>query len=253
MKPTTQKLILLGGILAAFNLSSCGPAGGDKKEDAKPAAAQGGSSSASVPAGDLEDVTPKYPKPMFVGTPIPTGNISNLEKPDPEAVKARLTFKVAKGSTNIAKGKKITGSDSQPIIGTLDLITDDDLDGADGSYVELAPGTQWVQIDLGETSVLSKVLVWHFHKQSVVYFGVVVQVSDDPEFKTGVTTIFNNDLDDKCKQGKGTDKNYVETNHGRLIDGKNAKGRYVRLWSAGNSANEMNHYVEVQVYGKAAK
>ncbi len=204
-------------------------------------------------ADDLEDVTPKYPKPMFVGTPPPAVVIANLEKPDVEAVKARLTFKVSKGSTNIAKGKKVTSSDDLPIIGTLDLVTDDDLDGADGSYVELAPGPQWVQIDLGETSELSKLLIWHFHKQPAVYFGVVVQVSDDAEFKKGVTTLFNNDTDDKCKQGKGTDKNYVETNNGRLIDGKNVKGRYVRLWSAGNSASDMNHYVEVQVYGKAAK
>ena len=247
MKPTTQTILVLGGILASFNLTSCGPSGADKKADSKSAP------SSSAPAGDMEEVTPKYPKPMFVGTPVPTGAIANLEKPDPEAVKARLTFKVAKGSTNIAKGKTVTSSDPLPIIGTLDLVTDDDLDGADGSYVELAPGPQWAQIDLGVSSTISKLLVWHFHKQAAVYFGVVVQVSDDAEFKSGVTTLFNNDLEDKCKQGKGTDKNYVETNNGRLIDGKNSKGRYVRLWSAGNSANEMNHYVEVQVYGKAAK
>lgn len=229
MKTNKYPVLVLGGIAAIFQFAT------------------------TVRADDLEDVTPKYPKPMFVGTPVPTGAIANLEKPDPEAVKARLTFKVAKGSTNIAKGKKVTSSDDLPIIGTVDLVTDDDLDGADGSYVEIAPGPQWVQIDLGESSVISKLLVWHFHKQSVVYFGVVAQISDDPEFKAGVTTVFNNDVDDKCKQGKGADKNYIETNHGRLIDGKNTKGRYVRLWSAGNSANELNHYVEVQVYGKAAK
>ena len=50
--------------------------------------------------------------------------------------------------------------------------------------------------------------------------------------------------------GKGTDKAYVETNKGRVIDGKGAKGRYVRLYSNGNSSNEMNHYIEVEVWGK---
>ncbi len=229
MKPNTPTILILGSLIALFQTPS------------------------TVRADDLEDVTPKYPKPMFVGTPVPSAPNPNLEKPDPEAVKARLTFKVPKGSTNIAKGKKVTSSDDLPIIGTADLVTDDDLDGADGSYVELAPGPQWVQIDLGEPSTVSKLLLWHFHKQAVVYFGVVVQMSDDPEFKKGVTTLFNNDIEDKCKQGKGTDKNYVETNNGRLIEGKDTKGRYVRLWTAGNSANEMNHYVEVQVYGKAAK
>ena len=32
------------------------------------------------------------------------------------------------------------------------------------------------------------------------------------------------------------------------VDGK--KAQYVRLYSKGNTANEMNHYVEVEVFGK---
>ena len=39
----------------------------------------------------------------------------------------------------------------------------------------------------------------------------------------------------------------------RLIEGKGTKGRYVRMYSNGNTANEMNHYIEVQVYGTPAK
>ena len=110
-----------------------------------------------------------------------------------------------------------------------------------------------VQIDLGADYDIWKVLLWHFHKQSVVFFNVVVQISDDPDFKKDVTTIFNNDIENKNGLGKGTDMNYVETNHGRLIDGKGTKGRYLRLYSNGNSADEMNRYIEVQVYGTAAK
>ena len=34
-----------------------------------------------------------------------------------------------------------------------------------------------------------------------------------------------------------------------LIDPKGIKGRYVRLYSNGNTANDLNHYVEVEVYG----
>ena len=48
---------------------------------------------------------------MFVGTPVPTGDIKNLEKPDPEAVKARLVLKLPTGTENVAKGKKVTSSD----------------------------------------------------------------------------------------------------------------------------------------------
>ena len=53
--------------------------------------------------------------------------------------------------------------------------------------------------------------------------------------------------------GKGGDPAYVETNHGRVIDAKGIKARYVRLWSNGNTSNDMNHYCEVQVYGTPAK
>lgn len=198
---------------------------------------------------DFVSLTPQYPKPMFVGMPIPAVQIPNLEKPDPDALKNRLTLRVPRGSTNVAVHKKVTSSDPLPIIGTLDLITDGDADGSDGCYVEIAPGLQWVQIDLGADYDIWKILLWHYHKQAVVVFNVIVQVSNDPTFKTGVTTLFNNDFDNKSGFGKGKDMNYVETNHGRIIDGKGTKARYVRLWSFGNSADEMNRYIEVQVFG----
>lgn len=250
MKLKTNTL-LLGGILASSILiSSCG-----KSDEAAPTT--GSDSAAAAPAGvpaeDLVDLTPEYPKPMFIGTPVPTGDIPNLEKPDPEAVKARLTLKVPKGTENVAKGKMVTSSDPLPIIGTLDLVTDGDADGSDGCYVELAPGHQWVQIDLGAEYDIWKILLWHFHKQTSIYFDVNVQLSSDAEFKTGVTTLYNNDHDDSSKLGKGEDPAYVETNHGRLVDGKGTKARYVRLYSNGNTANEMNHYIEVGVYGTPAK
>ena len=38
---------------------------------------------------------------------------------------------------------------------------------------------------------------------------------------------------------------------GKLFDPKGAKGRYVRLYSNGNTTNDLNHYVEVEVYGLA--
>ncbi|MEY4485008.1 MAG: hypothetical protein RL693_2460, partial [Verrucomicrobiota bacterium] len=139
MKLKTNLLLLAGMIATSLTLSSCGD---DKKAaETKPDGNGAKAAAAALPAGDLVDVTPTYPKPMFIGTPVPTGDIPNLEKPDPEAVKARLTFKVPKGAEqNVAKGKPVTSSDPLPIIGTLDLITDGDSDGADGCYVELAPG-----------------------------------------------------------------------------------------------------------------
>jgi len=65
-----------------------------------------------------------------------------------------------------------------------------------------------------------------------------------------VTTVFNNDYNDSAKMGKGADQPYVESRFGKLVDAKGAKGRFVRLYSNGNSSNEMNHYIEVEVFGK---
>ena len=79
---------------------------------------------------------------------------------------------------------------------------------------------------------------------------MIVQISDDPKFATGVTTVFNNDYDESSKMGKGSDAPYVESRYGKIVDGKGSKGRYVRLYSMGNTSNEMNHYIEVEVYGK---
>ena len=47
----------------------------------------------------------------------------------------------------------------------------------------------------------------------------------------------------------GKDKEYIEVAEGKLFDPKGAKGRYVRLYSNGNTTNDLNHYVEVEVYG----
>jgi hypothetical protein len=84
----------------------------------------------------------------------------------------------------------------------------------------------------------------------MVYFDVIVQVSDDPDFTENVRTIFNNDIDNSSGQGIGTDMHYVETAEGKLIDAKGEKARYVRLYSRGNNSNDLNHYIEVSVYGK---
>jgi hypothetical protein len=47
--------------------------------------------------------------------------------------------------------------------------------------------------------------------------------------------------------------NYVETHEGKLIDAKGVEARYVRLYSNGNDAAPLNHYVEIEVYGRPAR
>ncbi len=144
-----------------------------------------------------------------------------------------------------------------PIIGELNLVTDGDKDGSDGSYVELAPGKQWVQIDLEAPADIYALVVWHYHAEGRVYHDVIVQVADDPDFTQGVKTVFNNDFDNSSGLGIGKQLEYIEDYRGKVIDAKNeqgqpVRGRYVRLYSNGNTSNDQNHYIEVEVYGKPA-
>jgi hypothetical protein len=203
---------------------------------------------AGAVAQDKVPLKTQLPKPLFVGTPVPL-NVPNLEPP---LKGKRPDFMVPAGSVNLAKGKNVTGSDNSPVVGTLDLITDGDKAGDEGSWVELGPGKQWVQIDLSKSANIYAVLLWHFHSQARVYRDVVAQVSDDATFKSGVITIFNNDFKNELGLGAGKDLNYVETYQGKLIDAKGVKGRYIRFYSNGNTTNKLNDYIEVEVWGKPA-
>jgi hypothetical protein len=196
------------------------------------------------PAPGKEELKLKLPKPMFVGTP------TNIRSANLEVTgKSRGPFYVPKGTTLLSVNKPVTSSDSAPVIGELDMITDGEKAGGDGFFVELGPMPQWVQVDLGAPHALHAILVWHYHSQARVYRDVIVQVSSDPAFKTGVTTVFNNDHDNSSKMGAGKDKEYIEVAEGKLFDPKGAKGRYVRFYSNGNTTNDLNHYVEIEVFG----
>ena len=137
-----------------------------------------------------------------------------------------------------------------PVIGELDMITDGEKSGADGYFVELGPGVQWVQIDLGSVPPALR-----DPRVALPQPGAHLPRRDRPGSLTtrrsrrGVTTIFNNDHDNSSKLGQGKDKEYIEVAEGKLFDPKGAKGRYVRLSSKGNTTNDLNHYVEVEVYG----
>jgi hypothetical protein len=193
-----------------------------------------------------EPIPIELPKPMFVGTPQDT-KVENLEKP---RGKPRPPFYAPADVKNVAFEKPVTSTDEEPIIGEIEMITDGDKEAADGSYVELGPFKQSVTVDLEAEYEIYAVVVWHYHKQARVYFDVVVQVASDPDFISNVTTLFNNDIDNSVGLGVGTDKHYTETSEGRLIQGKGVKARYIRLCSKGNNSNDLNHYIEVEVYGK---
>ncbi|MBP8604339.1 MAG: discoidin domain-containing protein [Phycisphaerae bacterium] len=189
----------------------------------------------------------ELPKPMFVGTPENLAGIENLE---PDTKGPRPVFYVPEGVKNLALNKPVTSSEMEPITGELSMLVDGDKDAAEGSVIELGPFKQWVQVDLGQSYNLYAIVFWHYHKTPRVYFDVVVQVSDDPEFAMGVTTLFNNDTDNSLGLGAGKDMHYIDKAEGKLVDAKGTKARYVRLYSQANNQNDYSHYIEVEVYGK---
>ncbi len=190
------------------------------------------------------NVATNLPPEQLDGTPVP------MKVPGLAAIPTTApTLMVPQGTELLSKGKPVTSSDNEPIIGSLDLVTDGDKDAGEGYYVELLDGLQWVQIDLEQSADLEAIWVWHFHSQLRAYHDVIIQISDDPEFKQGVTTVFNNDYDDSARMGKGKDSPYPDTRYGLLVNAKGTPGRYVRLYSKGNTANEMNHLIEVEVFG----
>jgi hypothetical protein len=189
----------------------------------------------------------ELPKPKFSGTPVPIKGIPHLAK---TTIGERELPMVPDDVGLISNGKEVTSSDDWPIIGELEFLTDGDKDADEGYYVELGPEVQWTQIDLEASKEIFVIALWHYHSQARAYHDVIVQVSDDAEFASGVKTIFNSDHDNSAGLGKGKDKAYIETHEGKIIEADGVSGQYVRFYSNGNSTDTMNHYIEAQVFGR---
>ncbi|MBL7134115.1 MAG: hypothetical protein ISS78_08455 [Phycisphaerae bacterium] len=200
---------------------------------------------ATRPVAGMGVLKVRLPKPRFVGTP----RRIRVDNAPPGGPKPDKPLRVPIGLKNLARGKAITASDDDPVIGKLQYITDGDKEARDGSLVELAPGKQHVQIDLGAVSEIFAIVVWHDHRIAQVYRDVVAQVSNDENF-IDKKTVFNNDHNNSSGLGLGKDYEWIETNHGKIMPAGGVKGRYVRLYSRGSTSGDENHYTEVEVYGR---
>jgi len=233
--------------------------------ETKPAPAPTTKPVAATPAAPAAGSTEKLvaiplelPKPRFSGTPknLPPG--TRVKIAEGGITKPRDAFMAPEGVTNVALKKPVIASDMEPVIGTLDLVTDGSKEAVEDAYVELGLNVQWVQIDLGKDYDIYAIVLWHEHKDARVYHDVVIQIADDKDFITNVRTVYNNDHDNSAGQGLGEEWEYFETNEGLLVDcktkdGKPQKARYVRAYSNGNTADELNRYTEIEVYGKEPK
>ncbi len=227
MKIDLYKSLLIAA-LAIAGSASCLAA-----EDAKPS----------------EPLTIKFPGHTPKGTPedLPAG--PHIE---PLNTKAPKPIDVPKGVTNVALKKPVTSSVA-PFLGDLNQITDGLKEPFDEQAVEMKKGTQWIQIDLGESFPIYAIAMWHDHRYVQAFHDVIVQISDDPEFKTGVTTVYNNDVDNSSNLGVGTDREYFELEFGRAVPVKGVKARYVRGYTKGSSLSALNCWQELEVYALPAK
>jgi len=202
--------------------------------------------------GGLVPLELKLPAAAFKGTPTEIKLSSYVE---PLSDKPRPPMMVPAGLSNVAlaPGVKLSCSDKNATADTLAKIVDGDKEASEQSIIYLRKGTQWVQMDLGSPQEIFAVVIWHAHNSAKVYHDVIVQASDDPDFINHVQTLYNNDQDNTSGLGVGTDREYFETNEGRLINAKGIKTRYLRFYSKGSTESALNEYTEIEVYGRLAK
>lgn len=186
----------------------------------------------------------ELPEPYFGGTPLSYFN-ENLEE---KSFKPREPFLAPRGTKVISRGKPVSSSDLDPTFGKLSMITDGEKGYQQEYLVELGTGPQWAQIDLDESYAIYAILIWHFHAADRVYFDVVVQTGLDPDMEQS-NICFNNDYDNSLGLGIGRDKEYIESNEGKLVNCRGKIARHVRFYSNGNTTDQTSHYVEVEVWG----
>jgi hypothetical protein len=193
-------------------------------------------------------------EPLVLKLPAPTLKSGAFVLPsgpniEPYSESPPPPFLVPKGVKNVAAGRPVTIS-VKPFTGQPSQVTDGQKEAIDSDMVEMKKGVQWIQVDLGEDYAIYAIAIWHdIRYWTQTMHDVIVQVSDDPAFQKGVTTLFNNDRDNSSGIGMGDDLEYFETIFGRIVDGKGIKARYVRGYTNGSNLSRLNGWQELEVYG----
>jgi len=116
--------------------------------------------SAAIQAQEKVYIKMEFPKPSFTGTPKAVRQHVHLDRYP--SYKPRPPILVPAGcDTLLSRGCKVTSSDDDPIIGELPYVTDGEKEDDAATYVELGPGLQWIQIDLGDEKEIHAVCIWH--------------------------------------------------------------------------------------------
>lgn len=140
------------------------------------------------------------------------------------------------GLTSITWSNNSTGN----IHGTPGILTDGKTaSGSTSTYANRGYSTDGqpvkATLDLGDVYSVNEIAVWHYSGRT--YYDTIVEVSED-----GITwhTIFDSKV-------HGT---YAETSAGKKHIFPERPVRYVRDGIRGSTANNDNHWVEIQVFGK---
>ena len=208
------------------------------------------STAANLAQQGLVPLVLELPAPAFKGKPKDLRIGPNVE---PLSDKPRAPMMVPPDLQNLAPGSSVTCSDRNISADNLAKITDSDKEAYDRCIIYLRKGTQWVQMDFGSPQEFFALAIWHAHDMPKIYHDVMVRVSDDPNFIKNVRTVFNNDPDNSSGLGAGTNREYVETYEGKLINAKGFKARYIRFYSKGSTESALNEYTEIEVYGRQAQ
>ncbi|WP_420871967.1 discoidin domain-containing protein [Cohnella rhizosphaerae] len=158
-----------------------------------------------------------------------------------ESALSNVVQVVLESTVNVALGKTVSTNGAVSGGGSVSVVTDGARGSSGYALISVADGPKWVQADLGQTYAISRINVLNDWggTSGVARTGRdhVVQLSNDPTFATGVTTVFNNDTDNSAGLGAGSDAAYQEPTDGT---GKNivlttpVNARYVRSWANGH-------------------
>lgn len=201
---------------------------------------------APQPAADTQLVEMPIPLPP----PLPL----NPDIPIPPGVEIPTTHPTIiapRNAVNLALHRPVTSSDPNPTWGFLGMITDGDKSSGEGRIVDVGPGRQWIQVDLGRECDIYGISIWRDYAAERIYDAMIVQLSDDADFIKDVWTVYDNDVKNWIGMGYGNRPRYVEAYQGKTIPVKRLTARYVRIWSLSDDGTEK--FVEVEVYGVPAR
>lgn len=150
-------------------------------------------------------------------------------------------------SANVALGKSIV-LDPEYEPERYVYATDGDTSSA---FYTSANGKTSLTMDLGAEYIIDRVKMWHY-TDGRTYHDVIIQFSNDPDFEKDVITVFNNDHDNTCGQGEGTDEEYAESPDGKEFTFEKITARYFRTWLNGSDANPYGQWQEIEIYGVPA-